>query len=47
MIVEVIGGIVANSLALISDALHLFTDVGALGLGLFVLKIRICPAPSK
>jgi cobalt-zinc-cadmium efflux system protein len=47
MIVEVIGGIVANSLALISDALHLFTDVGAFGLGLLVLKIAHLPGTLK
>ena len=47
MIVEVIGGIAANSLALISDALHLFTDVGALGLGLIVLKISHLPSTLK
>lgn len=43
MIVEVIGGVVANSLALISDALHMFTDVGALTLSLAVLKITHLP----
>lgn len=47
MIVEVIGGIVANSLALISDALHLFTDVGALFLSLVVLKITHFPSTPK
>lgn len=39
MIAEVIGGWIANSLALISDAMHMFTDVGALLLGLAVVKI--------
>lgn len=43
MVVEVIGGWVANSLALISDALHMFTDVGALLLGLIVSKIAHRP----
>ena len=47
MIVEVIGGIVANSLALISDALHMFTDVGALTLSLIVLKIAHLPSTPK
>jgi cobalt-zinc-cadmium efflux system protein len=47
MIVEIGGGIVANSLALISDALHLFTDVGALGLSLIVLKIAHLPSTPK
>ncbi|MBY0529004.1 MAG: cation diffusion facilitator family transporter [Rhabdochlamydiaceae bacterium] len=43
MVVEVIGGYVANSLALISDALHMFTDVGALSLSLIVLRIAHWP----
>ncbi len=48
MIIEVIGGWIANSLALISDALHMFTDVGALGLSLIVLKIAHLPrTPEK
>lgn len=47
MVVEVIGGIIANSLALISDALHLFTDVGALLLSLIVLKIAHLPSTPK
>jgi len=47
MVVEVAGGIAANSLALISDALHLFTDVGALGLSLIVLKIAHLPSTPK
>ena len=47
MIIEVIGGIAANSLALISDALHMFTDVGALVLSLVVLKIAHLPSTPK
>ncbi len=43
MLVEVVGGWIANSLALISDALHLFTDVGALALSLVVLRIAHWP----
>jgi cobalt-zinc-cadmium efflux system protein len=44
MFVEVIAGWIANSLALISDALHLFTDVGALLLGIIVARIAKWPA---
>lgn len=33
--VEVVGGILTNSLALLADAAHMLTDVGALGLALF------------
>src|SRR3954467_13748960 len=35
LIVELVGGLLANSLALISDAGHMLTDVGALSLSLF------------
>lgn len=45
--IETIGGWVANSLALISDALHLFTDVGALLLGIIVSKIAHRPSTLK
>jgi cobalt-zinc-cadmium efflux system protein len=44
MIVEVIGGWVANSLALISDAMHLFTDIGALLLGIVVSNMARWPS---
>ncbi len=44
MVIEIIGGWMANSLALISDALHMFTDVGALLLGLIVSKIAHRPS---
>jgi cobalt-zinc-cadmium efflux system protein len=47
MLVEVIGGWLANSLALISDALHMFTDVGALLLGLIVVKISRRPSSHR
>jgi cobalt-zinc-cadmium efflux system protein len=43
MAVEIAGGYLANSLALISDALHMFTDVGALLLGLIVLRVAKWP----
>src|SRR5690242_9407848 len=43
LIIEVIGGWIANSLALISDALHLFADIGALSLSLVVLRIAKRP----
>jgi cobalt-zinc-cadmium efflux system protein len=36
LVVEVVGGIVSNSLALLADAGHMLTDVAALGLSLFV-----------
>lgn len=39
MIVEVIGGLLTNSLALIADAGHMLSDAAALGLSFFALKI--------
>ncbi len=47
MVIEVIGGLIANSLALISDALHMFTDVGAMFLSLIVLRITKIPSTPK
>jgi len=38
MAVEVVVGIVAHSLALLSDAAHMLTDAGALALSLVVLR---------
>jgi cobalt-zinc-cadmium efflux system protein len=38
MIFEVVVGILAHSLALLSDAAHMLTDAGALGLSLVVLR---------
>ncbi|MDF2577741.1 MAG: cation diffusion facilitator family transporter [Chlamydiales bacterium] len=39
LLVELIGGIWANSLALLSDAWHMFTDVGALIIAWLAIKI--------
>jgi len=47
MLLELVGGIVAHSLALISDALHMFTDVGAFVLSLVVLRIAKRPSSSE
>jgi cobalt-zinc-cadmium efflux system protein len=44
MVVEIVGGWATNSLALISDAAHMFTDAIALGLGLFGIWIADQPA---
>ncbi|MDH3208591.1 MAG: cation diffusion facilitator family transporter [Gemmatimonadota bacterium] len=46
--VEVIGGLAANSLALLADAGHMFADVGALTLALFAAWFAKRPAtPEK
>src|SRR6266851_1133634 len=42
--VELIGGYYANSLALLSDAVHMLTDIAALCLGLLTLWISTRPA---
>ena len=44
LVVEAVGGILANSLALISDAAHMFGDVFALSLSWFALKIANRPS---
>jgi len=46
-VVEVVGGILTNSLALISDAGHMFSDMAALGLSLLAFRIARRPATSK
>ncbi len=48
MIAEAVGGYYANSLALLSDAGHMFTDVAAIALSLFAVRFASRPAtPSK
>jgi cobalt-zinc-cadmium efflux system protein len=44
MVAEVVAGILANSLALLSDAGHMLTDAGAIGLSLFALHLAARPA---
>lgn len=44
---EIVGGYLTNSLALLSDAAHMFTDVGALGLTLFSLWTGSRPATES
>ena len=47
MIAEIIGGILSNSLALLSDAGHMFTDTLALALSFFAMKFAEMPATEK
>jgi cobalt-zinc-cadmium efflux system protein len=47
MIAEIIGGILSNSLALLSDAGHMFTDTLALALSFFAMKFASMPATEK
>jgi cobalt-zinc-cadmium efflux system protein len=46
-IVELVGGILTNSLALLADAGHMFSDVGALGLSLLALRWTLKPPTSQ
>src|SRR6185436_8782198 len=47
MLVEVVGGALTRSLALISDAAHMFTDSAALAIALAALAIARRPADHK
>lgn len=47
LVVEVVGGWLANSLALLADAGHMLTDVGALALSLFVAWYSRQPATPQ
>jgi cobalt-zinc-cadmium efflux system protein len=47
MIAEVVGGVLSGSLALLADAGHMFTDVAALGLSVFAIRLARRPPDSK
>ena len=47
LVVEVIAGFMTQSLALLSDAAHMFTDAAALAIALVAIKIGKLPADSK
>lgn len=47
LIAEVVGGLMAQSLALLSDAAHMLTDVAALAISLAALRISRRPADTK
>jgi cobalt-zinc-cadmium efflux system protein len=47
MILEVAGGLLVNSLALLSDAAHMFTHVFALGISYFAILISARPADME
>ena len=46
-VVELVGGYLTNSLALVSDAAHVMGDVGGLGLTLFALWVGTRPASES
>lgn len=47
MVVEVVGGLISGSLALLADAGHMLTDSAALALALFAFKMSDRPADGK
>jgi cobalt-zinc-cadmium efflux system protein len=47
MVVEAVGGWLANSLALVADAAHMLSDVAALGLSAFALWFARRPATAR
>lgn len=47
LVAEVIGGIISGSLALLSDAAHVFSDVFALGLSFFALRLATRPPDDQ
>jgi cobalt-zinc-cadmium efflux system protein len=47
MIAEIVGGVLSNSLALLADAGHMFTDVGALALSVFAMRLATKPPTMK
>ena len=47
MIAEIVGGLAANSLALLADAGHMFSDAAALGLSLVAVMLAQRPATAE
>lgn len=47
MVAEVVGGVLSGSLALLADAGHMFTDVAALGLSVFAMRIAQRPPTQR
>jgi cobalt-zinc-cadmium efflux system protein len=47
MVVELVGGLLASSLALLSDAAHMLTDAGAIGLAIVAARVAARPAGGR
>ena len=47
LLAEVVGALLTNSLALLSDAAHMLTDVVALGVSLFAIRLSRRPADTR
>lgn len=46
-VAELVGGLLTNSLALLSDAGHMLSDIAALGLAIFAFQMARRPATTK
>jgi len=47
LVAEVIAGVLLNSLALLADAAHMFTDAAALGIALAAVRLARRPADAQ
>jgi cobalt-zinc-cadmium efflux system protein len=47
MVVEVVAGVLADSLALLSDAAHMLTDAAAIGIALYAARLAARPAAGR
>ena len=47
MVIEVVAGVLASSLALLSDSAHMLTDAGAIALSLVAINLAARPAAGK
>lgn len=47
LIVEVVVGLIANSVALLSDAAHMLTDTASIGLAIVAIRLAARPASGK
>ena len=47
MVAEAVGGVLANSLALLADSGHMLADVGALALSLMAMRLALRPPSAE
>ena len=47
LVAEIVGGILSGSLALLSDAAHVFMDIFALALSFFAMRLAARPADDR
>lgn len=47
LVVEIVGGLVTHSLALLADGFHLFADAASIGISLFAAWLSHRPAPAQ